>query len=66
MTEESFSVEWSNLTAARIVFVKAMHEIKQSVCDTLRIIMNSVSLYNLPPRGTSHTLETTDLKKEEK
>jgi len=42
--------------------VVVMHEIKQSISDILRIIINSVLLYNFPRK--SRSLETTFLSKE--
>jgi hypothetical protein len=69
------SVEWTSLVAARVVFINAVHEIKESISDTLRIIIIPIPLYNFPRKSPStkelvvhplpgvmlHTLETTAL-----
>jgi hypothetical protein len=53
MTEGSFLIEWSNLIAARVVFLKAMHEIKYLVSDILRIIINLILLHNFPRKSSA-------------
>jgi len=42
------SMERSYLVAARVVFVKGQHEIKQSISDILRIIISYILLSSFP------------------
>jgi hypothetical protein len=34
-------IEWNSLLAARVLFLKAMHEIKKSVSDIFRVVIKS-------------------------
>jgi TRAP-type uncharacterized transport system fused permease subunit len=49
------SIEHNDLVAARVVFLKAMHKIKQSISDTLIIVINLILLYNFPRQYHIHT-----------
>lgn len=37
--------------AAKVVLLKATHEIKQSICDPLGLIIRSVLLHNFPTKS---------------
>jgi len=62
-------LERSNIAALRYLFLKAMYEIKQSIYDIVRTIIDSILLYNFsrkscapPPHEVApHTLEGTYL-----
>jgi hypothetical protein len=50
MTEKLLT-DWSDLVAARVVFVKAVHENEQSTSDILRIIIYSNLIYYFPRKS---------------
>jgi len=56
-------IERSHVVAARDVFLKATHRIKQCVSDMLITVINPFLLRNLPQVSAPHTLETTVLGK---
>jgi hypothetical protein len=45
----------TDLVAARVVFLKAVHEIKLLISDILRITINSILLYNFPRKSYKHS-----------
>jgi hypothetical protein len=54
-------IERSDLVASGALFLKAVHEIKQSISDVSTIIFNSILLYNFSrksraPKGVCRTL----------
>jgi hypothetical protein len=45
--------ERSDLIGPRAVFLKALHEVKQSIPDILRILINSIILYSFPRKSST-------------
>jgi hypothetical protein len=53
---EAFN-ERSDLVATRVVFLKAIHEINQSISDSFRIKINSILLHNFPKKSSASPLQ---------
>jgi hypothetical protein len=54
-------IEWSDLSATGVVFVKTTHEIKQSISDILIITIYSILLHKFPRKSRSPEVRTPTL-----